>query len=53
MLLTSSDTTRVKVKRTDAANGRVREWTVDLSKQASTDGLWLRDGDVIEVPEKQ
>lgn len=53
LLLTSSDTSRVKVKRTDAASGRVQEWTFDLSKEAVTDDdLWLRDGDVIEVPEK-
>ena len=53
LLLTSSDTSRVKVKRTDAASGRLQEWTFDLSKEAVTDDdLWLRDGDVIEVPEK-
>jgi len=52
LLLTSSDTSRVKVKRTDTASGRSQEWTFDLSKEASPNDLWLRDGDVIEVPEK-
>lgn len=53
MLLTSSDTARVTVKRRDAASGQTREWTFDLSKTipAAAD-LWLRDGDMIEVPEK-
>ena len=52
LLLTSSDTTRVKVTRSDAANG-FKEWTFDLSKEPSAgNDLWLRDGDNIEVPEK-
>lgn len=52
-LLTSSDTTRVKVTRPDATNGS-REWTFDLTKEPSAgNDLWLRDGDLIEVPEKQ
>lgn len=52
LLLTSSDTTRVKVTRPDSAGGG-REWTFNLSKEPSAgNDLWLRDGDVIEVPEK-
>jgi ankyrin repeat protein len=52
LLLTSSDTGRVKVKRTDASTGRIQEWLFDLSAAGSSEDLWLRDGDVIEVPEK-
>jgi len=52
LLLTSSDTTRVKVTRSDGGNG-FKEWTFDLSKEPSAgNDLWLRDGDKIEVPEK-
>lgn len=52
LLLTSSDTTRVKVTRPDTAGG-LKEWTFDLSKEPSAgNDLWLRDGDIIEVPEK-
>ena len=49
LLRTSSDTTRVKVSRTrpDPA-----EFTLDLMKGYAIHDLWLRDGDVIEVPEK-
>jgi ankyrin repeat protein len=49
LLRTSSDTTRVKVKRTrpDPA-----EFVLDLTKGQSSHDLWLRDGDVIDVPEK-
>lgn len=52
LLLSSSDLTRVKVTRSDAANG-FQEWTFDLSRQIpDAENLWLRDGDIIEVPEK-
>jgi ankyrin repeat protein len=47
----SSDLTRVKVTRRDAATNKNREWILDLSGTASD--LWMRDGDVIEVPEKR
>ena len=59
LLLSSSDVTRVKVKRTDPATKQVRERVFDLNQiqyqtQRGDDmnDLWLRDGDVIEVPEK-
>jgi len=84
VLTSSSDLSRVKVTRHDAATGKSREWMVDCSgpeassspfgpqgpltfamrlhaidaivnppnnPQPSAD-LWLRNGDVIEVPEK-
>jgi hypothetical protein len=47
----SSDLTRVKVTRRDAATNKNREWILDLSGTAPD--LWMRDGDVIEVPEKR
>jgi ankyrin repeat protein len=52
-LLSSSDLTRVKVTRQDPATGQPREFVVDATKaNAEYDDLWLRDGDIIEVPEK-
>jgi ankyrin repeat protein len=52
-LLSSSDLTRVKVTRKDPATGQGKEFIVDVSKSVpQTADLWLRDGDVIEVPEK-
>ena len=50
-LLASSDLSRVKIKRKDAT-GKIYEWTVDCSDAKSPPNFWLRDGDVIEVPEK-
>jgi hypothetical protein len=52
LLLASSDLTRVKVSRTDPASGQKREWTLDCSESRPAPDLWLREGDVIEVPEK-
>ncbi len=52
-LLSSSDLTRVKVTRQDPATGQPREFLVDTTKTfTESDELWLRDGDIIEVPEK-
>jgi ankyrin repeat protein len=52
-LLSSSDLSRVKVTRKDPASGQPKAFVLDLGKPVVTyDGLWLRDGDVIEVPEK-
>ena len=48
----SSDLSRVKVTRRDAATGKTREWTVDCRAADSAPDLWLRDGDVVTVPEK-
>jgi hypothetical protein len=56
LLLTSSDVTRVKVKRAATATKQVRERIFNLDQinntNDDTNDLWLRDGDVIEVPEK-
>jgi len=53
LLRASSDLSRVKVKRRDAATGQVYELVFDCSA-ASGPGpdFWLRNGDAIEVPEK-
>ena len=66
VLRASSDPTRVRVLRREA--NQTSEWVIDLTKvrtvgeEQSTSAsagkmwtqhdLWLRDGDVIEVPEK-
>ena len=50
--LSSSDLTRVKVTRRETANAKPRVWVVDCSIPDKAPDLWLRDGDVIEVPEK-
>jgi hypothetical protein len=42
---------RVKVTRRDSKTGKTNEWILDCSHNDTPD-LWLRDGDVIEVPEK-
>jgi len=50
-LFSSSDLSRLKVTRRDPASGKQHEWIVDCSGGKYPD-LWLRDGDVIEVPDK-
>jgi ankyrin repeat protein len=50
-LLSSSDLSRVKVSRHDPKTGKKLEWVLDCSGKDAPD-LWLRNGDVIEVPEK-
>ena len=56
LVLTSSDLSRVQVTRHDPATGKTRTCTVDCSgisqNQFSDSDLWLRDGDIIEIPEK-
>jgi hypothetical protein len=52
MLRASSDLTRVKVRRRDSATGQSYEMILDCSQPNAPPDLWLRDGDVIEVPEK-
>ena len=47
----SSDLSRVKVTRRDPATSKTRDWVLDCSGGNAPD-FWLRDGDVIEVPEK-
>jgi len=69
VLRASSDIRRVRVRRLDPSTKRTREWTLDLTPleggaspglpgqvrtgAASEPDLWLRDGDVIEIPEKR
>ena len=52
LIRASSDLTRVKVTRSEPAPGQRREWVLDCSDAKNAPGLWLRDGDVIELPEK-
>ena len=52
LLLSSSDKSRVKVKRQDPGTGEVHEWTYSVEKDTAHDDLWVRDGDEIDVPEK-
>ena len=47
----SSDLSCVKVTRRDPKTGKKIGWVLDCSGDHAPD-LWLRDGDVIEVPEK-
>jgi ankyrin repeat protein len=47
----SSDLSHVKATRVDPETKKKQEWTVDCTNPAEAD-LWVRDGDVIEVPEK-
>jgi ankyrin repeat protein len=53
-LTSNSDLTRVKVTRRVPNTEKTQEWTMDCSSQYTpgTAVLWLRNGDVIEVPEK-
>jgi hypothetical protein len=54
LLGSSSDLTRVKVTRPASANQPAHSWTLDASQpDDETNSLWLRDGDVIEVPDKE
>jgi hypothetical protein len=64
LLLSSSDLSRVKVIRRNGAGGQKREWTIPVAVRGgyqsgsfssagdSESDLWLRDGDVVEIPEK-
>lgn len=52
LLLASSDLSRIKVTRQGSADGQKREWVLDCSDGKPAPAFWLRDGDVIEVPEK-
>ena len=52
VILASSDLTRVKVRRADPATGKKTEMTFNLEKTNPETDLWLKDGDVIELPEK-
>ena len=52
LLLSSSDLARIKVTRHDTTTGQKREWVLDCSAGKPAPAFWLRNGDVIEVPEK-
>jgi hypothetical protein len=57
LLRSSSDLTRVQITRTDPETKQTRQLTENIlpfweNKQPLADDLWLRDGDVIEVPDK-
>jgi ankyrin repeat protein len=51
LLRVSSDLSRVKVTRHDPVTKKTVEWIVDCTSPDQAN-LWLRDGDLIEVPEK-
>jgi len=48
----SSDLSRVKVTRRNPATGQSQTWTLDVRASSPANDLWLRDGDLIEIPEK-
>jgi ankyrin repeat protein len=52
LIRASSDLTRVKVTRLEPVTGQRREWVLDCSDAKNAPDLWLRDGDVIELPDK-
>jgi hypothetical protein len=52
LVLASSDLSRVKVIRTDSATGRKEERVFDCGEGRPAPEFWLRNGDIIEVPEK-
>ena len=51
-LLTSSDLSKVKLTKRDLVTGKQRQWTVDCSNPNKLPEIWLRSGDIIEVPNK-
>jgi hypothetical protein len=53
LLLASSDLSRIKVTRLDPATGQKQEYTLDCSESKPAPDFWLRDGDTIEVPDKE
>ena len=52
LVLASSDLSRVKVTRRIPATGQTQEWLIDCSPNSQAPDLWLKDGDLIEIPEK-
>jgi hypothetical protein len=57
VLRSSSDMSRLKIKRTDPTTKRTTELAADAQvfmagKKPIAEDVWLRDGDVIEVPDK-
>jgi ankyrin repeat protein len=53
VLLASSDLSHIKLIRTDPSTGQKRELIVDCSYDKPAPSVWLCDGDIIEVPDKQ
>lgn len=51
LILASSDLSKVKVTRADSATGEKEQWILDCSGNKAPE-FWLRNGDVIEVPER-
>ena len=51
LLLSSSDLSHIKVSRHQG--DQELQWVLDCSKPETAPDFWLRDGDVIDVPEKQ
>jgi len=52
ILTSGSDLSRLKVTRRDSKTGKSHEWILDCSNERGVPDLVLRDGDVIEVPQK-
>ena len=52
ILRSSSDLSRLKLKRPDPKSGKPLEILINAQKSNDADDLWLRSGDVIEVQEK-
>ncbi|HWN95502.1 MAG TPA: hypothetical protein VNT99_10750, partial [Methylomirabilota bacterium] len=52
VIRSSSDLSRVKVMRAAPITHEKREMTFDLRQMDKRNDLWLRNGDVIEIPEK-
>jgi hypothetical protein len=57
VLRSSSDLSRVKVKRRDPITRKAVEIVVNTEQQLpqarGPEGFWMRDGNVVDVPEKQ
>jgi hypothetical protein len=52
VIRSSSDLTHVKVKRSTGAPPAEQELVFDFKATDKANDLWLRDGDVIEIPDK-
>ncbi|MFN7138109.1 MAG: ankyrin repeat domain-containing protein [Limisphaerales bacterium] len=52
LLLASSDVTRIKVRRTNPRTGETAEFEVNTQINSPPNDLWLMEGDVIEIPDR-